>query len=208
MRAGVSLLVLLAACKPEPATGPEAPATVRDRLAAPTQLVVSASQSHGSIVASRYSSGAWRSQEVPLAVDMGDLTATADRNGVLTVSSLELAIAPIEIPSTVLGHAATLTQLRLGLVAPVSLPATWSDDDQAHAAASLELQLSWSLTVDGTALPLGAPKLPPIPVTVDVSGDGGFVMAQADANAPGDLWNWADLVKLSNLSLSLDASTN
>lgn len=204
MRA-VSLVLIFAACNPETAA-PAGPETVRERLAAPTQLAVSTTQSQGSIIASKRTSDGWSSQQVALTVEAGHLTATADKTGAVTLASLELAFAPVEIPSSVLGHEAQLTQLRLALAAPVALQATWSDDDDAHVAASLQLGLSWALTVDGTALPLGAPTLPPIPVTIDLSGDGAVVMAATQANLPGDLWTWADLVKLSDLALSLDAA--
>ncbi len=205
MRAGLSLLVLLAACNSNVASAPTTADSVRDRLATSTQLLVSTTGSTGSIVAAKKTSDGWTSTTVPLALDAGHLTAIADNNGTLFVESLDLALAPVEIPASVLGHEAQLTNLRLALAAPASVATTWSDDDNAHVTANLSLVMSWSLSIDGTALPLGAPKLPPIAVTIDVSGDGAVVAADTMAHAAGDLWTWADLVKLSDLDLAIDA---
>ncbi|MEO7092145.1 MAG: hypothetical protein ABI175_02765, partial [Polyangiales bacterium] len=78
--------------------------------------------------------------------------------------------------------------------------------DEVHLQANLDLALSWELTLDGTPAPLGSPKLPLVPVEIVLTGDGEHVSAELHAHAPGELWSWAGLVKLSELQLVLDAS--
>ena len=125
----------------------------------------------------------------------------------VALSALALELQTITIPATVIGHEAELIRPRLDLTAPVELAATWSGDDDATVDATLALGLSWSLTVDGVGLPLGAPSLPPLPVKLTLSGDGLRVTAELRVHAPGELWNWADLIKLSDLELVLGAGT-
>jgi hypothetical protein len=51
----------------------------------------------------------------------------------------------------------------------------------------------------------------PIPagqLAIEISGDGSVVHADVDAGAAGELWSWAGLVKLENLTLVLSGKTN
>ena len=69
----------------------------------------------------------------------------------------------------------------------------------------LDITLSWTLTLGGSPAPLGSPKLPPVPVEIVLTGDGQHVTAELRAHASGELWSWAGLIKLSELSLVVGA---
>lgn len=110
-------------------------------------------------------------------------------------------------PAPEIGHDAALSRPHLRLTAPAAATATWHGDNSAQAQATLALALSGSLTVDGVALPLGAPSLPPLAAELELAGDGSEVTAELRVHAAGELWSWADLIELSDLELVLGAGT-
>jgi hypothetical protein len=180
---------------------------MRDRLATETHLFVTAADSAGVITAKRKTSAGWADGLVDLELDGGELAITGDRAGGITLGALQLGFHSVEIPSTVVGHAAELTNIHLRLAAPASATPTWSGDDDAQVTTDLALALSWVVAVDGTGIPLGAPQLPPLPVTVQLTGDEAGIAADAHLRIVGDVWSWADLVKLSDLELVVRART-
>ncbi|HEY6179507.1 MAG TPA: hypothetical protein VIX73_33865 [Kofleriaceae bacterium] len=202
--ASLPLLILVACSSQDASTDP---GSVRDRLATDTHLFIAASDSAGAVTAQMRSGTGWEDGLVDLKLEGGELVARASRGGAIALSALALELQTITIPATVIGHEAQLSRPRLQLTAPVELTATWNGDDDAQVDASLSLELSWSLTVDGVGLPLGAPSLPPLPVKLGFTGDGVHVTAELRVHAPGELWNWADLIKLSDLELVLGADT-
>ena len=182
------------------------PTTLREHLATETALVVSPPTSTGGITAERRTTTGWESGFVELAVAGGDVAVLAEPSGTLLVQDLELDLAPIEIPSSVIGRSARLIETHLALTAPTRVPATWVDAHEGRATAPLQLALSWSLEIDGKASPIGSPRLPPIPVTLRLTG-GARVVAEIRIEAMGALWSWADLVRLEDLTLVLAASS-
>lgn len=200
-----SVPLILVACSSQDGTND--PASMRERLTAETHMVIAASDSAGAVTAQMRSSTGWENGLVDLKLEGGEVVARAGRSGTIALSSLALELQTISIPATIVGHAAELSRPRLELSAPAELAATWSGDDEADIDAVLAFELSWSLTVDGVALPLGAPTLPPLPVKLKLGGDGLRVTADLRVHAPGELWNWADLIKLSDLELVLGAGT-
>lgn len=212
MRAGTELVLVFAAfaiaasaCTATP-TGPAA--SVRERLeTAETPLAITTLESAGSITAQRRSSGTWVAGYVDLTVEHGDLVVTADDRGAITLERLSVDLGPIEIPKSVLGYAAQLTGVHVESKRPVRVMTTWTGDDDASATAPVDLELTWSLTIDGQTSPLGAPHLPAVPIELLLSGNGENVHAEARVLSPGIVWSWADLVKLEDLSLILAATT-
>jgi len=49
---------------------------------------------------------------------------------------------------------------------------TWTDDDDATATAMIDLDLAWSIAVNGGVTPLGTQHLPPITVAADARRHG------------------------------------
>jgi len=207
MRFLIGVLVVATACTSSPS--PEGPVTrsVRDRLAAPTRLLVVAPQSMGSITARRYANGGWQEGSAAIAIDNGELDATVTDSGALSVTKLAVSAQPIDIPSDVFGQPAQLRDVRLAVADMPAFATTWTDDDNATASATVNLELSWSLAVGSTAFPLGTQTLEGIPVDIALTGDGDVVDAAIGAHAEGEVWSWADLVQLANLQLTLAAST-
>jgi hypothetical protein len=180
---------------------------MRERLATKTHLFVSTDDSAGTITAQRRTRTGWVQSQVNLALEGGALVASADDEGNITLHALELGFQAVTIPSTVLGREAKLTNLKLGLGAPIRVMATWNGDDEALTTTPLDMAMSWSLAVGDTQLQLGSPKLPPLSTRLALDGDGHQVSAELRVHASGDLWSWADLVKLSDFDLVLDAQT-
>jgi hypothetical protein len=207
MRA-VLLLLAFPACTTAPEVPDLASGSLRDQLAHEADLLVIASDSSGAITAQRKTKAGWDQQRVALTVTSGELVTAPGRADHLTLTALELDFAPVLIPSTVLGHDAELTDLHLRLPGPVPVLPTWSSDDETQATTTLDLTLSWTLAIEDNQLPLGAPKLPPIPVVLRLTGDGAVITAELGVHASGELWRWADVIKLSDLELVLRARTH
>lgn len=207
MRTGTLFFLALAFAACASATD-ATPDTVRDRLASTeTTLVITTAERAGSITARRRSSDGWIAGAVDLTVERGELVVTADARGAITIERLAIELGAIQIPRSVLGYEAQLTGVHLQAVRPAGVVTAWTGADEASATAELALELTWSLTIDGTTSPLGAPKLPPVPIELALTGDGSAVHAEARVRSAGTLWSWADLVKLEDLSLSLTAAT-
>jgi hypothetical protein len=205
MRAGIFLPLVFAACANAPAGPPE---SVRDRLErAETPLLIATAESTGSITAQRRASGGWVAGSVDLTVENGEIVASADARGSITIEHLSVDLGTIVIPKSVLGYEAQLTSVHLEAQKPAGVVTTWTGDDDARATAEVELELSWSLTIDGNTSPLGAPRLPPVPVELEFTGDGSVVRLEARAAQTGMFWSWADLIRLENLSLVLTAAS-
>ncbi len=181
------------------------PSSLRERLeTAPTRMLLAPAASFGSVSVGHYVDGAWQTSRVTLPLDSGAVTTTLDETGRVVITELELGFKTIALP---IAQDATLTQVRLDLGAPITTETTWNDENDAAATASLPLALAWTLTVDGTATPLGDQKLPALPVQLELGGDGAKVDGTVLVTAPGKLWSWADLVELDDLSLTLQAAS-
>lgn len=205
MRARLLCFLALAACA---SSSDGSPDSVRAWLTSSgTDLVISTEESTGSITAQRRGAGGWVSGVVDLTVERGELVATADARGAITIEHLAIDLGPIRIPASVLGYEAELTAVHLEAARPAGVVTAWTGDDVARATAKVALELTWSLTIDGKTSPLGAPKLPPVPIELVLTGDGAAVHAEVRARAAGRFWSWADLVKLEDLSLVLAAAT-
>jgi hypothetical protein len=203
MRALV-LPVLLAACT---STVPTEPVSMRDRLAAETHLFVTSGDGAGAITAQLRTADGWEDGVVDLQLAGGELVGRAAPGGAIALTSVQLELQTIAIPATLTGHEAALSRPRLELTAPATAAATWTGDDRAELEVELALQLSWALTVDGVGVQVGAPRLPPLPAKLQLTGDGARVTADLRIHAAGELWSWANLVKLSDLELVLGADT-
>jgi hypothetical protein len=181
--------------------------SVRDRLAQPTRLLVTAEDSAASITARRGVGSSAEAGFVELAIENGEIIVATTRDDRLTLEGLQLSFSPVTLPPTLIeGHHAEISNLRVDLVDADERPAQWHGDDEVHVEADLVLQLSWQLSVDGAPAPLGSPVLPPVPVELVLTGDGAHVHAELRAHAPGALWSWAGLLELRDLTLVLGAS--
>jgi len=208
MRSPILFVPILAACAASHA--PEAPTaeSVKARLAhrSPTKLMVSLPDSSGTLTASHYTHEGWVDGSVALGLANGELDARVDGDN-LEVTGFAINVNPIDLPSEVFGKPATLKDLRVMLNGTPQVTTTWTDDDHATATAMISLDLSWTIVVDGNAAPLGTQHLAPLPIDLELTGDGDEVDAAIGVHAAGTLWSWADLVKLTALDLELAATT-
>jgi hypothetical protein len=208
MRSVLALSLFATACTSPSPSGGETYASVRDRLSdGSTRLFMGGAESTGVVTARRWTSGGWIAGDTPLVIEGGELSASVDASGAITLASFEVGVASIEIPEEVFKKPAQLSDVRIKLTAPASGAATWSDDDTATATLGMTLDLAWSITVNGGKTPLGTQHLPPIDVDVTLGGDGDHVEASVALAASGELWNWAGLLQLNHLELALAATT-
>jgi hypothetical protein len=204
------VVLALAACGAEGAPAGTPPASVRERLETQaTRLLMSSADSAGTVTASLRGHEGWQAGLVDLSVSDGELVVSADASGAITIERFGIGLAPIAIPESVFNNPAELRDTRVTLREPVvvAMPTWAADDDAADATAKLALELTWAISIDGSTIPLGSPDLPPVAVELALSGSGEVVQGELRLAQQGELWSWADIVKLENLSLVLSAST-
>lgn len=208
MRCLIALTLFATACTNVPVGGPRYD-SVRERLTAtPTSLYVRVETSSGAVTARRRGHDGWLDGTTQLAVEHGYLRAAIDdRSGKLAIQKLEVAVAPITLEG-VFEKSAQLQDVRLRLAEPAYSEAAWTSDDDATATLVMTFDFDWAIAFDGgQPYPLATQHLPPQTVQVVLAGSGDHVDASLDVDATGELWNWADLVQLTDLSLSLTAET-
>ena len=182
--------------------------SVRDRLAnEPTRLLAEAAGSTGTLTASRYGMDGWQPGTAAFSIANGDLVATADAAGQLGLIELGATVDPIEIPQDVFGKPARLQDLRVRLASQATAMTTWTDADDATATALIDVDVSWSIALGDTVLPLATQHLQDLPAEVSITGGGDHVDATLSLHASGELWSWAGLVKLTDLQLTLATAT-
>src|SRR3954462_31418 len=105
------LVLPLSACAL--ASGPDDAAgfaSVRDRLQhEPARLLVLGANSSGTVTARHYSHDGWQDGMAAIAPASGELETRADGAGQLALATFTLDLAPIDIPQSVFGTAAQLT---------------------------------------------------------------------------------------------------
>jgi len=209
MRTFASLALFLAACTaPDPAAPAEPSfASVHDRLAKEsTRLFIPGEGSTGSLVAAHYTNGGWVSGTSNLTIDNGELVAklAADQ---LVADKFDVSFAPIDLPESLFGKPAQLTDVRVTLTSSATGAASWTDSDDATATLPLQLDLSWSIAIDNMVTPLGTQHLPVIPLQLTLAGGGDHVDGAFTVHAMGDLWSWAGLLQLNEIDLQLSGAT-
>jgi hypothetical protein len=212
MRIGLLLLLASTAACNTDALGPNddgqpAPTSVRERLDDRTRLLVSNDASTGSVTAEKKNGAEWDVGMIDLPFENGEIEMSSDANDALTIESMQIHFADIPLPESLFGgREATLTGLRIELEDSVRASATWANDDDVALVTELPLQLHWSITLNGSATELGSPHLPKVGVGIRLVGDADHVNASLSAYAPGELWSWAGVIKLSELQLDVDAN--
>ena len=208
MRTLLALTLFVAACTSNDPAGGQHFDSVRDRLAdGPTRLYVGSDGSTGSITAKRKTSDGWAEGVTQVTIDGGEVSAKVDSHGALTVDRLTVSLAPIEIPEDVFKKPAQLDDVRVSLTAPAHADVQWTSDNDATFTLPLMLDFDWSIHINGSNTPLATQHLPPVSIDVVVTGAGDHIDASLSLQATGELWNWANLLEMTSLDLSLAAGT-
>lgn len=207
MRCLLLLALAATACTDIPFNGPHYD-SVRERLTdAPASLYVRRDASSGAITARRRDRDGWSSGTAAVAIEHGYVRAEIDDSGRIAVGELEIALGPIALDG-VFSKPAELRDVHARLTDRVAADPTWTSADRAVATFAMTFDFDWSISFDGgEPYPLATQQLPPVDVDVVLDGDGDHVEASIDIAAAGELWSWADLLEVTELSLSLDAET-
>lgn len=204
----LALSLLASACTTASPSGGESYDSVRDRMASgPTRLFVGRAESTGMVTARRWTPGGWIEGDSSLVIESGELAASVDSNGKLSLATFDVGVAPIDIPEEVFKKPAQLSDVRVKLTAAATGAASWSNEDAATATLSLALDLEWAIAINGGKTPLAAQHLPPVDVDFTLGGDGNTVDATIGLAASGELWDWAGLLEITHLELQLSAET-
>jgi hypothetical protein len=207
MRYLLLLTLATAACTDVPSSGLQYD-SVRERLAdRPTSLYVHDEASSGAVTARRWERDAWITTTTPLAIPRGHMRAAIDDSGALTIDQLEIAVGPVTM-DRIFGKPAQLQNVALRLAKPLLSDTAWTSDDDATATLTMVFDFNWSIAFDGgRPFTLPTQRLPPESVHVELAGDGDHVRVLLDIDASGELWNWNDLVQITDVSISLSAET-
>jgi hypothetical protein len=182
--------------------------SVRERLAdRPTSLYVHDEASSGTVTARRRERDTWITTTMPLAIPRGHMRAAIDDRGTLTLDQFEIAFAPVAL-DRMFDKPAQLQSVAMRLAKPLLSETAWTSDDEATATLTMVFDLNWAIAFDGgRPFTLPTRRLPPESVHVDLAGDGDHVQVLIDIDASGELWNWNDLVQITDVSISLTAET-
>ena len=207
MRCLLALTIFAAACTGVPHNGPHYD-TVRERLSdAPAWLFIRDEASSGAVTARRRGHDGWVGNRLALAIERGYARIAIEDSGQLEIDQLEIVIAPITLEG-VFGRPAHLHDVRLRLAKPVRSELAWTSEDEATATLVMPLDFGWAVAFDGgEAMSLATLHLPPESVDITLAGDGDHVSGRLEVRAAGELGNWADLVQISEMALSITAET-
>jgi hypothetical protein len=208
MRTLIAFTLFAAACTNVPSNSGPSYDSVRERLAAtPASLFIHDETSTGMVTAQRRVQTGWTTGTTALTIDHGYVHAGLDDTGALAIDQLELALAPISLDG-VFAKPTELQRVILRLAAPARSSMAWTSADDATTTIPLALDFDWWIAIDGGApVPLATQHLPTENVSVVLGGSGDHIEASIDLDASGVLWNWADLVQITELQLSLAAET-
>jgi hypothetical protein len=208
MRTFLALTLFAAACTNSGVGGDGSYDSVRDRLSdGPTRLSIGSTESSGSITARRWSTSGWLEGVSAVTIDSGVVSASVDARGALNVDKLEVYLGSIPLPDDVFKKPAQLDDVQMRLLNAASAEAQWASADDATAQLTLDLAFDWSIQIDGKKTPLGRQKLPPVVIDLALTGGGDHIDASVTLDANGQLWNWADLIQMTSLELTLAAAT-
>lgn len=207
MRLTLMLALLATACTGLPSSGPHHDSVLERLSDEPTSLYVHDEASSGTITARRLGGDGWITGTTPLTIDHGYMRAEVGADGQLEIAQLDLALAPIAIEG-VFQKPARLEDVHVQLVKPARGALAWSSADDATATVEMAFDLDWALVLgDEEPYPLATQHLNPVAATIALGGHGDHVTARLAIDSNDELWNWADLIQFTGLSLSLDAET-
>jgi hypothetical protein len=207
MRALLILALLATACTELPSSGPHHDSVLERLSDVPTSLYVHDEASSGSITARRLGADGWIDGTTTLTIEHGYMRAAVDANGQLEITQLDLALAPIAIEG-VFQRSARLEGVRVQLAEPVHGDVVWTSANDATASVEMGFDLHWAIVFDDEEpYPLATQHLNAVTAMIVLGGHGDHVDAQLEIDSEGELWNWADLVQFTALSLSVSAET-
>lgn len=207
MRKLLAVALFMTACTDVPINGPTYD-SVRDRLTeVPTSFYVHDESSTGTITARERAGDGWRSADAQLVIQRGYVRAAIDETGDFAVQRLELDLAPIQLG--LFERPAELRDVHVRLNKPVHAPVNWTSDDNGTTTLSMPFEFDWSIKFQGDdePFPLATQQLATTTVNVALSGSGDHVGAAIDISGSGELWNWADLLQMTDITVALDAQT-
>ncbi len=143
-----------------------------------------------------------------LPVEGGRLHVAASGNHALHLEDLSVALSSVRIPAQRLPPAGLhIGQIHLLLADEEFLETEWLSDSEAFASGRVDFIIEWSvLFEDGTAHRLAPVLVEDVRVDVHVLLDArGRVSARADVYEADEVFDWAGLVRLSDLDLELSA---
>jgi hypothetical protein len=201
--------LVAAACSGVPDSGPERYDSVRERLSAVSTWLYVHREASAGVLSARLRGRADRlADRTALAIEHGHVRAALDDHDRLAITRFEVALAPVRL-GDVLGRTAELRDVQLRLVEPVAIDAVWTTDDDATATLAMRFDIGWAIAFDGgQPTPMPTQHLAPQQVDVALGGTGDRVAASFEIDAAGELWSWAGAVDMTELALSVSASSS
>jgi hypothetical protein len=183
--------------------------SVHERLSkVPTWVYVRDEASIGAIAARRRLADGWLAGATTLSIEHGHARTSLDDSGRLSIDQLEIALAPISL-ARMLDKPAELHDVRIRLGARTVADPMWESRDDATASFDMHLDFDWALALEGgEPTPLATQHLAPTKVDVVLAGNGDTVDLHLAIDASGALWNWADSVEITDVTLSITARSN
>lgn len=142
--------------------------------------------------------------EAPLTIAGGVATAAVAPDGTLAVSDMlvdfhDVVVLPEDFPP----RGIHITDITLRLEQETTCEHTeWTDDDNScYAELPARLMLDWALNVNGNVYELGSQHLRSMDTAVAIYKTDMAYEIDIMGQAPGTLWNWADIVEFSDFTM-------
>ncbi len=138
-----------------------------------------------------------------LPVQAGRLAVRA-HGGQATLDALSLVLGDVTVPLPGLDPL-VLRDVRLELAAPIDVPARFPDEDTLWVSAQPAFVLVWSLVApSGRTVALGPQRLVGITLSMQIQSlRNGRLEARLGGRGSGLLWQWAEVLSLSDLLLDV-----
>lgn len=137
----------------------------------------------------------------------GNLAMRVEDDGAIVLEAMDLELDDIQLSAEELPPSGIhLTNLRLHLAGEAAGASGWSDaGDQGFAQGTVDLKLDWAVALrDGGTSALATQTLEDIPIYLAVQPSfRGLLSARVVGLAMDTVWQWAEVIELSDLSLDL-----
>lgn len=192
----------IAACGVEPLDSSSDSGDLEELLAAPRTFGIDETTSAINALAVALRQGT--ESNIEFEIVSGEVALQAS-DGDLSISGVQVVLADVTIPETVLPpNGLVITDMLVTLDGSATAAAEWTGDGRrADASFAVDFTVKWSMLRDGSSYPLADVLFQDLPLHLGVTRDGDGIDIDVSADRDGAFWSWAETFELRDLEMSL-----